>query len=796
MQQIKKFGIFLLSFKGRIIVGILFLIILFWKSLPSPLFHAPTSYVLEDEQGNLLSASIATDGQWRFPEGDDVPDKFAKCIVTYEDKRFYYHPGIDLIAMARAIRQNLTGKRIVSGGSTLSMQVIRLSRQRQRTFGQKLIELYLTLRLEAGYSKKSILKLYSANAPFGSNVVGLEAASWRYFGRAPQQLSWAETATLAVLPNAPSLVHPGRNRQLLMAKRNLLLDKLLAQKIIDKPTNELSKLEPLPDKPLALPQFAPHLLSRFKKEYQDLGLKSTRLESTLQGSLQQQVNTILSRFQQNFKASGINNAAALVLDVESGKALAYVGNTYQPNAPSAESYVDMITSLRSPGSTLKPILYASMLSDGLILPNSLIADIPTQIGGYSPQNYDLGYDGAIPASRALSRSLNIPAVKMLQQYKYPRFYDQLKKVGINSLKQPADHYGLSMILGGCEVSMWQLAGAYASMARTLNHYDRNGGNYGPYDYHPPTYLKSDSEKQSAKRGTERASILDHASLYFTFQAMNEVMRPGEEALWDQFSSSKKIAWKTGTSFGFRDAWAIGLTSGYVVCVWVGNADGEGRPGLVGVERAAPILFDIFDLLPATPWFQPPLDRMVQTAVCRQSGYLAGPNCPDPDTLYIQVPGVKAPVCPYHRLVHVNKAETYQVTADCEASENIQSVPWFVLPPTMEYYYRTRHQSYRELPPYAPGCGNNNEQDMELIYPKPNARIYIPLEIDGQRGRVIFSAAHRKAAIHIYWHLDDVYMGTTQHFHQLSMDVQAGKHRLTLVDENGNRLSQYFEILKK
>ena len=791
-----RFRTYCQTLKGRVLmISLVVFLLLFYFALPNRLFHSPTSYVIEDKTGKLLGASIAADGQWRFPATGTVPDKFTKCIVAFEDKRFYYHPGVDPIALARALFQNISGKRIVSGGSTLNMQVIRMSRNEPRTLWQKCIEAFLAVRLQASYSKSSILKLYSANAPFGSNVVGLDAAAWRYFGRPPQQLSWAETATLAVLPNAPSLIHPGRNRQVLLAKRNGLLDKLVSLGTIDAATAELAKLEPLPDKPRPLPRIAPHLLERFKKEQPSLGIPQTRVRTSVDFQLQQQVADIIDRYHRNLSANGIHNAAALVLDVETGRALAYVGNIHTPVSNESENQVDMITSLRSPGSTLKPLLYAAMLTDGLMLPHTLIPDIPTQIGGYTPQNYDLGYDGAIPASRALSRSLNIPAVKMLQQYKYQRFHPYLKQVGIHTLNRPADFYGLSMILGGCEVTPWELAGTYASLARTLNHYARYNANYDPGDYHAPSYLQNDT--QQPKNTAERASIIDHASLYFTFQAMNEVMRPGEEALWEQFSSSKKVAWKTGTSFGFRDGWAVGLTPTHVVCVWVGNADGEGRPGLTGIQTAAPILFDIFDLLPSSGWFEAPLDRMVQTAVCRESGYLAGADCPHPDTVYIPVPGHRSAVCPYHRTIHTNREGTVQVTADCLEPDQLVATKWFVLPPAMEYYYKARHSNYRELPPFAPGCSPNGEERvMEMIYPKDRAKIYIPLEIDGQRGQVIFTAAHREDGSRIYWHLDDSFVGETQTFHQLALDVPPGIHRITLVDDQGFRLSQHFEILEK
>jgi len=531
---------------------VLALVVWFAFALPSPLFLSPTSYVLEAADGSLLSATIAKDGQWRFPSADNIPDKFTKCIIAFEDKRFYSHPGVDILAMARAMRQNLKARGVVSGGSTLTMQTIRLSRKKNRTVGQKLLEILLALRLEAGYSKDEILKLYAANAPFGSNVVGLEAAAWRYFGRSPQTLSWGEMATLAVLPNSPSLVHPGRNIDRLILKRNNLLDELTRLRMIDRQTADLSKLEPIPGKPLALPQEAPHLLNRFKTERVALKVESTRIRTTVDYQLQRRINSMLKRYHNRYRANDIDNIAALVLDVKKGTVLSYAGNIYLPEQSSLESYVDMIRAPRSPGSTLKPILYASMLHDGLILPQTLIPDVPTQIGNYSPQNYDLGYDGAIAADRALSRSLNIPAVKLLQNYKYPRFYDQLKKLGFSTLNQPADHYGLSLILGGSEVTMWDLAKTYLGMARSLNHANEYHGLYNPHDYDAPDYVRKPLVTPDENE-LEKNTLLDNGSIWNTFNAMEELMRPGEEGLWEQFNSAQRIAWKTGTSFGFRDA---------------------------------------------------------------------------------------------------------------------------------------------------------------------------------------------------------------------------------------------------
>ena len=769
-----------------------FVLLIFLFVLPSKLFTSPTSFVIEANNGNLLSAAIAKDGQWRFPVADSVPVKFKDCIIAFEDKRFYSHVGVDFLAMSRAMRQNFKARSVVSGGSTLTMQVIRLSRKQDRTIWQKILEVILALRLEIKYSKEEIIGLYAANAPFGSNVVGLEAASWRYYGRDAKTLSWGEMATLAVLPNSPSLVHPGKNATRLIKKRNDLLDKLVKLNFIDQSTANLAKLEPVPGKPLPLPQNAPHLLNRFKAERASLKISSTRIKSTLNEDIQLKINSILKRYNNRYRANDINNIAALVLDARTGKVVSYVGNIYQPENVDLQSHVDMIKAPRSPGSTLKPLLYASMLNDGFILPHTLVADIPTQIAGYSPQNYDLGYDGAISADRALSRSLNIPAVKMLQQYKYERFYDKLKKIGIGTLNQPADHYGLSLILGGSEVTMWDLADTYMGMVRTLNHFNTYKGLYNPDDYKPAIYFSTD-EKQNNEE--ERNSFLDHGSIWATFNAMEEVMRPGDEGLWEQFSSSQRVAWKTGTSFGFRDAWAVGLTPDYVVCVWVGNADGEGRPGLVGIEAAAPVLFDVFRLLPNGKWFNTPITKLKKLKVCKQSGYKAGEYCTDLIDELVPTAGDKTAVCPYHKLIHLDHTGAYRVTDQCESVTNMQHKNWFILPPAMEYYYKIKNSDYKSLPPYMAGCDNNGGNNvMELIYPKNGAIVYIPLELDGTRGKIVLNAAHRNQHSKIYWHIDNEYVAATSNYHQLAVNPNPGKHTLTLVDENGERLVQTFTVL--
>lgn len=779
-----------ISKRKWIVISIITLLFcVWWFAFPSKLFRNPYSYVIEDREGQLLGATIAPDGQWRFPLSTEVPEKFVQCITAYEDKRFFYHPGIDPLALGRSLIANIKAGKIVQGGSTISMQLMRLSRNAaSRSVFQKIIESLQAVRLECTYSKKEILALYAGNAPFGGNVVGLEAASWRYFGRSAKNLSWGEMATLAVLPNAPSLIHPGKNRAALLQKRNDLLNKLLKDSTIDNFTYLLAKAEPLTVKPLPIPQTAPHLLQRFKAE--NISSKKPLCHTTIDAELQKQVNAIVDRHHQMLKANAIKNLCALVLEVETGNVIAYTGNITSSD-PDDESMVDIIKAPRSPGSALKPILYAAAMSDGQLLPNMLLADVPTQIGGYTPQNFDRNYEGAVPASLALSKSLNIPAVKILQQYKYARFYDLLKELGITTLYQPADHYGLSMILGGCEVSLWDLTGLYAGMARSLNHTSKNQGRVMKNDFFSPRYFlpkKKKKEKEAAIPG------LDATSIWFAFQSMQELMRPGEEGLWEQFASSKKIAWKTGTSFGFRDAWSIGITSKYVVGVWAGNASGEGRPDLLGVKAAAPVMFDIFRLLPAATPFPQPKSAISFLKICKATGFRAGPDCDISDTLIMPPKGNRTPLCPFHQRIHLDATGNYRVDATCYNIDLMKHTSWFVLPPTMEWYYRQAHHDYQPLPPVMAGCNNDAANKIDLIYPVSNARIYIPLEMDGNRGKMICIASHRNPSEKIFWHLDGNFIGETSGFHRIAINPAAGKHTLTLVDASGENVAVSFTVL--
>ncbi len=848
--------------------------LLCWYSccLPKELFpDCKWSTVVVDRNGEMLGARIAEDGQWRFPAqtydkaDSDGVEKCKKALIEFEDRWFRWHWGVNPVAICRAMISNAKAGHIVSGGSTLTMQVIRMSRGKERTVWQKFIEAILATRMEFRYSKDEILELYAAHAPFGGNVVGLEAAAWRYFGRSASDLSWGEAATLAVLPNSPSNIRLGKNREKLEAKRNRLLNKLKDRGLLGESECRLACSEPLPDAPEALPSYASQLVDDIasgnwsddgkafrvilsgdetghKKSIggdrnSDKGLakisrkdisrrhnnrkgqgaaqkssanKKTKINNkyvrtTLDIHLQREVERILNRKNDELAAEGINDLAAVVIDVNSGEALAYVGNA-NPDRKRLGANVNIARAPRSSGSILKPFLYCDALSDGTILPYSLLADTPVNINGFTPQNYDMTYEGAVPAAEALSRSLNVPSVHLLKMYGVQKFLEQLQERGLTTFGRSASDYGLSLILGGGECRLDEVTAAYAAMAR---------------EYLAACGEENDNAEVSGKVSSNLSD--DPAALFYTFDALKEVSRP-DEIDWHIIRSVKKVAWKTGTSYGYRDAWAVGATPTLAVGVWAGNASGVGAPGLLGARTAGPVMFEIFNILPANgpAWF-PALDELsysdahvCSAEVCRASGFLAGPYCEEIDTLDIPAAGLHGKPCHYHR--KANGASIFQ------------------LPPTMEWFYRQKHPEYgsgtssntqasffngdsvigtwssensaqrtsthnnvtkaesesaiRNASGTARGITTENPDlpEMEFIYPENGSRITLPRQLDGTAGEMVLNLAHHNRDATVYWHIDQDYMGETRFVHQMRIHPSSGDHIITVVDNFGNTLS--------
>ncbi|MCH4895798.1 penicillin-binding protein 1C [Marinilabiliaceae bacterium JC040] len=773
--------------KRILIVSSLFLFILFWQSLPQPLFKNPKSTILLDRNKNILGVKLASDEQWRLPLQTTIPDKYKKALLCFEDEYFYYHLGVNPVSLFRALFQYIKRGKIISGASTISMQVIRLSRgNKSRTIGEKLVEMILATRLELSYSKEEILKLYAENTPFGGNIVGLESASWKYFHRRPLDLSWAEAALLAVLPNAPSLIYPGKNTDILKKKRDFLLNKMYKKGIIDSLTCSLSKEEIIDKKVYSFPHIAPHLLERASKEREE-----NVVNTSIDIEYQKIINRLLNEHSKILQANGVNNMACLVVDIHTKKVIAYIGNSKSTKGHNNGNMVDIISSARSSGSILKPFLYAILQDEGYILPTTIVADIPTNFGSYTPKNYSLRYDGAVKASDALARSLNIPSVKMLQMISYNIFYKYLNRLGFSTINRGADNYGLSLILGGAEVSLEDVVSAYLGMSSCLIHYNEDDGNYYKNEYSKLDYILS--EKENIKEELQTKPIISASAIYLTYKALLKVKRPEQETGWDSFLSANKISWKTGTSFGFRDAWAVGINKNYIVGVWAGNADGEGRAGLLGAKSAAPLMFDVFNSLPSKEWYEQPTDEMVKMEICTKSGYRASRYCKIKDTIWAMKSGLKTELCPYCREYKLSPDKKYRVNSKCESISNMCTKSYFVLPPVMEYFYKKVDPSYESLPPYRYDCKENNSSKMDIIYPEPNASLFIPRLMGGKKGFLVFEAVHSSRNTPIHWYIDKEYIGTTIGDHIKEVRIQKGKHILTIVDGKGQELQRLFKV---
>lgn len=708
--------------------------------LPRNLFDdVPYSTVVTSAEGDLLGARVSDDGQWRFPPCESVPEKFAKALIEYEDRSFRSHFGISLRGIGRAILQNIRNSRVVSGGSTISMQTIRLHRRKPRTIAEKITEMFMATRLESRYSKDEILRLYASHAPFGGNVVGIDAAVWRYLGNNGNDMSWAEAATLAVLQNAPSTIHLHKNRDKLLAKRNRLLRRLFDKGELSEDDYELAVDEPLIGTPHPMPSMAPHLVEHYHRIRH-----GERTTTAIRHTLQQRTENVVSAWRTELSMSGIQDLAIVVAEVESGEIIAYCGNA-DIQADRSGKWVDIARSPRSSGSILKPLLYCAALQEGIVMEHTLLPDVPTDFGGFAPKNFDGQFAGVIPANQALALSLNVPNVYLLKKFGVARFASLLQKCGLSTLNRPVGDYGLSLVLGGAEVTLLDVVNCYTRMIRR-----------------EPIFPLSDP-----------------VVVYAMLDAMREVNRP-DQLDYSRVSNAQNIAWKTGTSYGARDGWAIGITPDYVVGVWVGNADGTGVASLTGARTAGPVMFDIFNLLPNSGWFKEP--HGAKAKVCLKSGHIAGKYCSETAMRLRPANGLKSDKCPYCKEIPVSLDHKRLVT---NFSEPMEMKSYFILPPLQKYYFKLQHAGYVD-PPSHPDAANK----IKFIYPANGAVVSLPTDDEHM---IICKATHSSPTATLFWHFDNNYIKSTSDIHQIQLSPTEGIHHLTIIDDSGSEASIEFVV---
>lgn len=707
------------------------------------------SQVVLDDRDNIIGAYLNSEEQWQI-KGVEIPPRLKLAVLNYEDRKFYSHNGVDYLAIVRAVKTNLLEKRRV-GASTITMQGVKLYKRRERTYLSKIEEIIESYKLEKYLSKDEILELYLNNAPYGSNIVGYETASQLYFGKSAKNLTWAEGATLAVLPNSPGLIWIEKNRDKLLNKRNNLLKNMYERGVIDEKQYRLSIKEELPKERKYFNSLAPHLTRRLVNEYDDKIIKST-----INSELQKNIERIAREYGDYLNNRGIKNTAIIVVDNHSGEVKSYVGSQnfydFQRNGQ-----LDGVVAQRSVGSVLKPFLYALSIDEGLITPKSKLLDVPLYFSNFNPQNANKKYQGLVEAREALKKSLNIPFVKLLDEYGVDKFFYFLKDV-VNFPERDYSNYGLSLILGTKEMSVENIAKLYYGLSQ-----------YG--EFKDLKYIRDDKKIDGRK-------LISKGASYLTLEAMQGVQRYGIDNL---YLGRDGIAWKTGTSYGQRDAWAGGISSRWTVVVWCGNFTGEGNRNISGVVTAGQLLFKIFKVLPnENESFIKPSEELKKVEIDSETGYRLRYDVPSEEIDYPK-DAKSLKVSPYYKKVFINsKGEEI----DSRSKDFIERKEKIVLSYPIELLdYMARENI---------SISNVRDEKIKITYPLNNIKIFLPKDFE-ERKRLIVKVANPKNK-KLYWYHNGKYIFSGRD-RERAFDFLEGEHRLTLVSESGEVVEVKFYILR-
>lgn len=698
------------------------------------------STMVEDSKGNLLHAFLTSDEKWRMrTELDEITPELKKAILFKEDKYFYYHFGINPVSIIRALLKNIREGKRTSGASTITMQVARMLEPKERTYGNKIKEMFRAIQLELKYSKKEILQLYLNLVPFGSNIEGVKSASVIYFGKIPNHLSIGEIASLSIIPNRPVSLRLGINNDMITLERNIWLNRYLQHSLFDSLSIQNALQEPLVAYRREIPKLASHLAYRLKNSYPGKDI----IKTCLNPSTQYKCENIVGQYSKRIYFKNIKNAIALVVDNKSRNILAYVGSAdFNNNEDGGQ--VDGIRAVRSPGSTLKPLLYGLAMDAGLVTPKTIITDVPVSFEGYEPENYDDKFYGEITVEYALASSLNIPAVKLLAQLNPGTLIQELSAIGFSQIRKDRDNLGLSLILGGCGVRPEEMTGLYCAMA--------NKGVYKPFNY-----ILNETSKYSYR-------LLSESAAYMVTEILTKLTRPDLPVNWDNSMHMPKIAWKTGTSYGRRDAWSIGYSSTYTIGVWVGNFSGEGVPELNGADMATPLLFELFNAIDynsKADWFSMP-DKLGIRYVCTNSGKKPGPHCTNLSMDYF-IPGVSDNTeCQHVKQIFVNPDSTISYCTSCLPKHGYITALYPDLSPEIITYYEENIINYLKIPPHNPDC--------ERLLAGTKPQITSPVNENEYYVNVL-DTAQMKLSCHVANDVDKVYWYINKKFYK---SVKAGE----------------------
>ncbi|RYY39116.1 MAG: penicillin-binding protein 1C [Chitinophagaceae bacterium] len=725
--------------------------------------------VITDRKGEVLHAYLTHDEKWRMKtELNEISPVLRRAIVAKEDQYFYGHPGVNPLAIIRAAFNNATKGRRTSGASTITMQVARALERRPRTLGSKLLECFRALQLEWKYSKDEILQLYLNVVPYGGNIEGVKAASLLYFDKAPDHLSLAEITALSIIPNRPSTLLMGRSNGAIVTERNKWLQRFADEKVFTQKEIEDALAEPLTAQRGNVPRTAPHLSYRLKKEAME-----PEVRSTLQPNTQAKVEKLTEDYIRALRMQNIRNAAVIVVDNQTRQVLAYVGSASFFDSSDA-GQVNGAAAIRQPGSTLKPLLYGLCFDEGLLTPKTIITDVPVNYGGYRPENYDQQYNGYVTIEYALENSLNIPAVKSLSRVGTAAMIDKLSAAGFRQIQKDRNKLGLSMVLGGCGATLEELTGLFCAFA--------NNGVYAPLRY---------TMSDSLRRGE---ALLSPEASYLVTGILSQVARPDFPLSWSATEHLPRIAWKTGTSYGRRDAWSIGYNKRFTVGVWVGNFSGQGVPGLSGANSATPLLFRIFNSIDYNndgEWFARP-DGLGQRIVCSETGLPPGPYCTN-KVLDDYLPLVSGTVaCTHMQEVKLSADGSFSYCAACVPATGFSQKHFRIVPPEMQEFYAARNQPYPRIPPHNPACEQVAQGAAPYITAPLNGTEYF-LE-RGAPEPLQLSARAANDVSRLYWYVNNRYYKSAAPGEKLFFVPDAeGPLKISCTDDKGRNRSIRIEV---
>lgn len=743
-----------------LIAGLLFLLLDFLFPVKTEISFAP---LIRDRHGEVLYASLTPDEQWRFrTELSEITPLLQRAVIYKEDRAFWYHPGINPLSVMRALTNNLFHRRRTSGASTITMQVARLLAPKKRSYSNKLLEMFRALQLELHYSKKEILQLYLNLAPYGGNIQGVKAASLLYFQKSPDQLSLAELTALTLIPNRPNALVLGRDNPAIVRERNKWLNRFSAARLFPEQLVADALNEPLAATRNSAPRLAPQFAWRMRRSHPGL----LEINTTLDAATQQKTEDLAAHYMAGLKLQGIYNAAAIVVDNQSREVVAYMGSSDFLDSLH-HGQVDGVAARRSPGSALKPAAYALAFDRGQMIPQTVVNDVPVNLNGYQPENYDLKFRGRVTVAEALRQSLNIPAIQALEMVGVPDFIAALSRAGFYSLFQQRKKLGLSLILGGCTVRLEEMAGLYSAFA--------NKGNYAP--------LKFILDSSSHPANTHE--LFSPSAAYMVSTVLCELQRPDLPQLSRLAQNVPRIAWKTGTSYGRKDAWSIGYNDRYTIAVWIGNFNGKGVPLLSGATTATPLLFQLFHALDknaASPvWLQAP-EALDQRFVCRESGKLPAAFCQDL-VAAAYIPGVsRNDICQHQEEVWLSADGSFTYCTTCLPANGYRKELYPRIEPELAAFYASANIPYKKVPPHNPACGRIFEGRAPVILSLTEGASY--LIVDKGRQQLTLQASTANDVATVYWYLNDRFFQAAKPGASLFFFPEGGKMKVSCADDKG------------